>query len=336
MASEKININISGDISPIADGIKNNLNAIPKGTRKLFQILFGKKYADVLRYQMLQAAQTKEDIIKISSGKYIMKNGEVIPSKNDQISTDQNLHPIMQRKLEEESNNLEECMRFALYDSLYRNDEADSIPISEKFFSRWRNEAIHISDREEQELWGKILSEESQHHGSFRLSTIDILRNLEREHAELFSEVCKYVVFEEYVLLDDNYGIGKEITTQSLVALAELGLITISIPVHTANYFPTMKIDGQDVLYIDKHPYIIFTNNIGKFSFYYAKLTTAGKELYKIATNTNDDIIINMCTYLLQMKCFSGMKKISYSKYKVPIINNYFHLLEVHDVIKSK
>ncbi len=334
MSSEKININISGDISPIADGVKNNLDAIPKGTSKLFQIFFGKKYADTLRYQMLQAAQTKEDILKISSGKYMMKNGEVIPSENDQTNPAQNLHPIMQLKLEEEANNLEGCMRSALYDSLYRKDEADSIPISEKFFSRWRNEAIHISDREEQELWGKILSEESQRHGAFRLSTIDVLRNLDREYAERFSEVCKYVGFEEYILLDDNYGIGKEITTQSLVTLAELGLLTISTPIHTATSFPTMKIDGQDVLYIHKHPYIIFTNNIGECSFCYAKLTTAGKELYKIAININDDIIINMCTYLLQMKCFSGVKKFSYSKYEVPIINNYFHLLEVHDVIK--
>lgn len=95
-----------------------------------------------------------------------------------------------------------------------------------------------------------------------------------------------------------------------------------------------MKIDGQDVLYIHKHPYIIFTNNIGECSFCYAKLTTAGKELYKIAININDDIIINMCTYLLSNEMFFWCKKFSYSKYEVPIINNYFHLLEVHDVIK--
>lgn len=60
---------------------------------------------------------------------------------------------------------------------------------------------------------------------AFRLSTIDVLRNLDREYAERFSEVCKYVGFEEYILLDDNYGIGKEITTQSLVLLPSWGYL---------------------------------------------------------------------------------------------------------------
>lgn len=332
MADSSNPMKLTGDMTPVAQGVKANLDALPKATNKLFHTFLGKKHADALRYELLIAAQTEADIKKISAGKATFTNGEIVekeqPDDAGNVSTS-----FLQLKMEEDSDNLHGCMREAIRDSLSRNDDVSPTPISEKFFSRWRSEAIHISDQEEQQLWGKVLSEENQKQGTFSLSTIDILRNVDKKMAGIFSTICKYAVFDGDIILGDDYEVDAEINYDALVRLSELGLISMSIPVKTSHNIPTLSFSGKKTHFLEIEPYLVLieAKEEEKLSYLYARLTTAGKEIRKVAINVNEDTIQDVCRLLFKIKSLENVEKILYGKYNVPAIDHNYEI----DVLQS-
>ena len=220
--------------------------------------------------------------------------------------------------------------------SLFKKEEASSTPISEKFFSRWRSEAVHISDHEEQQLWGRVLSEENQKEGTFSLSTIDVLRNIDKESAKIFSTVCAYVAFGDQIILNDDYGIDSTINTQALLRLQELGLLSITTPVRLCTDVPTMPFDGEKTYFFEVEPYLVLIDaQDEKLSFLYAKLTTAGKEIRKVAIKVNENIMLDLCKFIFRIKNFENVKKISYGKYEVPIINRYYRVDALQQITRD-
>jgi hypothetical protein len=73
--------------------------------------------------------------------------------------------------------------------------EEDSKVSSEKVDSDWTtrffNIAEDISNEEMQKLWGKILSGEVKEPGSFSLRTLELLKNLSRHEAEIFTKFAQ-------------------------------------------------------------------------------------------------------------------------------------------------
>ena len=338
MSQSDIHIPVTGDITPIAKGVQTNLDALPKGTNKLFDTFFGKKHAESWRYQMLVAAQTNHDVNLVSTGKARFEKGEINLLDNESDSTQRSLSGLIKDKHDEELNNLVSCMKEAIKDSINRTDTSDDNNISTKFFSRWRNEAIHISEKEEQEIWGKVLSEENQKQGSFSLFTLDILRNLDKRTAALFNEICNYIIFEDLCILNDNNEISERITSKELFKLTDIGLLKASpTPIRTSTKLPTITIDGKENYFADIHPYLVFfEKNNEDTSVLYTKLTTSGQELYRIARHITENTARNLCTYLLNMKSFSSINKIYYTEYKTPMTTNSYTFISVKDVLRPE
>lgn len=120
------------------------------------------------------------------------------------------------------------------------------------WFVRFYEAVGNISDEEMQELWAKILAGEIARPSSFSLKTIDTLRNISRNDAELFVKLCSHSfgLCDQRLFLPryDDYLDKRGIQYSDIMKLNEYGLIfnngTISLN-----------------LTINKEPQILFINN---------------------------------------------------------------------------
>lgn len=97
------------------------------------------------------------------------------------------------------------------------------------WFVRFYEAVGNISDEVMQDLWAKLLAGELAEPSSFSFKTIDVLRNLSKKDAELFSLVCSYSVMtrgQSYFLPRyDAYLKRHNIYYTDIMKLNEQGLI---------------------------------------------------------------------------------------------------------------
>ncbi|WP_282003145.1 DUF2806 domain-containing protein [Veillonella denticariosi] len=134
------------------------------------------------------------------------------------------------------------------------------------WFVRFYEAVGNISDEAMQELWAKLLAGEVAEPSSFSLKTIDVLRNLSKKDAELFSLVCSHSVMtrgESYFLPHyDTYLKKHNIYYADIMKLNEQGLIfndgTIGVSISITHDFnalfwnnelimTTVLSDGKDI-----------------------------------------------------------------------------------------
>ena len=101
-------------------------------------------------------------------------------------------------------------------------------PYDFDWFIRFYEAVGNISNNEMQEIWAKILAGEINNPHSFSLKTIDALKNIGKEEAELFATICRSCfVFGDGLFLPyyEVYMKRKNITYSMIMYLSELGLI---------------------------------------------------------------------------------------------------------------
>lgn len=100
------------------------------------------------------------------------------------------------------------------------------------WFMRFYEAVGNVSDEEMQRVWAKILAGEVNKPGSFSLETLDVVRNLSKQDAELFTKICKHCIqassFGLYLPRYDNYLEKCGITYSEVLRLDEIGLINSS------------------------------------------------------------------------------------------------------------
>ncbi|MDR2892681.1 MAG: hypothetical protein LBV80_06320 [Deltaproteobacteria bacterium] len=75
-------IKITGDITPIAEGVRGNLLSMPYGIEKILSLAFGEKYIERVRKLQLSQAQTDYDVSRILTGELIFDGKENFSSRN--------------------------------------------------------------------------------------------------------------------------------------------------------------------------------------------------------------------------------------------------------------
>lgn len=99
---------------------------------------------------------------------------------------------------------------------------------SSTWLARWRQSVEVVQDDELHELWGRILAGELQAPGSFSLRTLELVRNLSKEEAELISRAAVYRVhdFMYRPTDDDGFFQRKGLSFGDLLELQELGILS--------------------------------------------------------------------------------------------------------------
>lgn len=112
--------------------------------------------------------------------------------------------------------------------SLKEEKEVSSEPVNPDWATRFFDIAQDISDETMQDLWGRILAGEVKQPQSYSLRTLDVLRNITSEEAQLFEEIANYTLYSgNYFIFNgasnklEHFGIAY----YKIAQLIEAGLI---------------------------------------------------------------------------------------------------------------
>ena len=97
------------------------------------------------------------------------------------------------------------------------------------WFVRFYEAVGNISDEQMQSIWAKILAGEINKPNTYSLRTVEILKNLSQQEAELFGKICSHCICMGQQLFLPHYDSYLEkchITFGEVLYLSELGLIS--------------------------------------------------------------------------------------------------------------
>lgn len=180
----------------------------------------------------------------------------------------------------------------------------------------------NISDEDMQNIWAKILAGEIAHPSTFSLKTIDILRNLSKQDAELFTKVYSHsfsIKHNIYIPNESKYYESVGIKFSDIMKLSELGLIS-----DNDNVLISFDISSEQHILFQNQNLIISISSasgnpesvsLGAYPF-----TGAGKELSTLLkVSTSDEDLLKYGQLLSQNKKYkiSLDKIIKHDKDKV-------------------
>ena len=149
----------------------------------------------------------------------------------------------------------------------------------------------NVSDEELQEIWARLLSREIEEPNTHSLRTMECLRNLSKEEAELFARVCHLSVrINKSVLLPRIGGIMEEglITYDDILKLDDCGLIKsdalLSIGIQVGNDYSTLVIGEEQLILVRKREGC----NNSRLEIQQYLFTRSGRELFSIISTGLD------------------------------------------------
>lgn len=157
------------------------------------------------------------------------------------------------------------------------------------WFVRFYETVGNVSDEEMQLMWAKILAGEVNKPNSFSLGTLDVMRNLDKQDAELFAKICKHCIQSSeglYLPNYDNFLKNAGITFSEILRLDEIGLVNSSgFITSNMNLLDDSYIINQDLIII------IATENetIKECSIRVYPLTRIGSEIATLIGETTSD-----------------------------------------------
>jgi uncharacterized repeat protein (TIGR03899 family) len=183
------------DIAGLSEPIKKLIEVVAEGVGGVSRSLLTRKNADAKAYEIKTIAQAIADSQKML-GPVTYENGRVIieaSAKTEQpglpeATLDQRVISRMAFQEAKKQANLEQITQRAAEEL---RDEQNISP--EKPGSDWTTRFFRIAEDitsdQMQMLWGKVLAGEVRRPGSYSLRTLDLLKNITQQEAELFVRV---------------------------------------------------------------------------------------------------------------------------------------------------
>lgn len=179
------------------------------------------------------------------------------------------------------------------YKMLDGGERVTNDPLDSDWINRLFNCVGEISNEKMQKIWASILAGEVKRPSSFSLRTLETLRNISAEEAELFQKIANYVVETDYgKFLPSNERLLKQynITISEIISLGECGLINTT-PVYEVHYVS----EDERCEYFKYAPYVIKvcdkaerrTYLTDKYAFGLYPLTKAGLEISGLFEQTH-------------------------------------------------
>jgi uncharacterized repeat protein (TIGR03899 family) len=202
------------EIEKLAEARAKEMKIIATAVKENFQLTGGIEY--------------KEDKLAISSPKDL-------PIEKDQTIL---INPPLEDRTQERLNfqetkkqlNIENVTAFAA-EELKDEPPVTDAPLDEDWTTRFFRIAEDISNEEMQALWGKILAGEIKQPKSYSLRTLELIRNLSKNEAEIFMKVANFAIKNgtaNFLFKGKDEKILKEkhsITYSDTALLTEIGLL---------------------------------------------------------------------------------------------------------------
>lgn len=192
----------------------------------------GKARAETKREEMLIVARAEKEIEQLkASANYSSTIGSIncLPEKIEPtLDSIELAHVARAIELSDASRrevNVAKAIMIA-EDTLALDKESPSeLLVDEDWLHAWRENAGRVSAEELQSLWGKILAGEVKQSGSYSLRTLEFVRGLSKNEAELLEKVSKFVVDNLIYKKFDKHLDSHGILFGDLILLEELGLL---------------------------------------------------------------------------------------------------------------
>ncbi len=223
------------DLAGISDPLKKLIEVASTGVGALSKPYLIRKTADAKAYEIKIIAQAIKDNqhdlknIGFNEEKLSLMSLDDSSLKNELPLEDRTQRRI-QFKEQKRQKNIESITQKAA-DNLESQSNVSEEAVDEDWTSRFFNYAEDISNEEMQGLWGRILAGEIKKPKSYSLRTLDILRNLSTEEAEVFIKFGSLAIhsgnsafllnFTNEKLLKEEY----QLNFSERLLLEELGLL---------------------------------------------------------------------------------------------------------------
>ncbi|WP_174405836.1 DUF2806 domain-containing protein [Desulfovibrio subterraneus] len=246
-----------------------------KGSNKLFELCFGKRMADNIRYAALTAAQTERDLQSVLSGEAEFRDGNIVPVTLPSVG---NL--LLDAERQQELENLHANLKIAYHElESVPDDEISDREVGSDFFARWRREAKVIGESDLQFIWGKVLAEEIRSPDSISYRTLDVIKNLTKREAEVFHKASGYIFNKHGVVMVE----GKtSVTYNDIVVLSECGLVVPGVNGTMATFSDAIFYEGKKGCFTRFEGCVFVLLGEQRISIACSLLTEAGKQLYNI------------------------------------------------------
>lgn len=176
-------------------------------------------------------------------------------------------------------------------------------PVNADWTNRFIGIVEGISDETLQDIWGRILAGEVKQPNSYSLRTLDLLRNITKEEAELFVKASKYYIETNFICTEDF-----ALSLHETLLLGEIGLI------NSEDLTKDWSVEPNDVnkIPIDKQNLLILHNNTDRrirCNISVKKLTKAGIEIMTLIENPERSEFYKSLTRFLKAKGISRITR---------------------------
>lgn len=224
------------DLTGLSEPLKKLIEVVSQGIGALSKPYLIKKTADAKAYEIKVIAESikenQQDLKKIG---FDDEKLSLMSLDEKTLQKELSLEDRTQNRIEfqeqKKQKNIENITQNAAQNLENESNVSDE-PVDEDWTTRFFSYAEDISNEEMQELWGRILAGEVKRPKSFSLRTLDILRNLSKEEAQVFMKFASLHIksggvsfilnFKNEKLLEEKYGLN----FNDRLLLEELGFIT--------------------------------------------------------------------------------------------------------------
>ncbi|PJD98034.1 MAG: hypothetical protein CK427_17190 [Leptospira sp.] len=221
------------------------IEVLSKGCGTISKPYFERKRIDLNNYEILSSAEAKAKAIEIISDVLERKGIESISIGKETISIEQSLildKEIHLKSIDERSKNRLifqnqkaqmniESISTVAAEELQNIDEVSETPVDEDWITRFFKIAEEISNEQMQLLWGRILAGEITKPNSYSLRTLELLRNIKLDEAEIFLKFAELAISGNgisFIYNPDNVDFLKKefkIKFEDRLLMQELGIL---------------------------------------------------------------------------------------------------------------
>jgi hypothetical protein len=296
------------DLAGLSKPLTRLIEVISKGVGSVTAPYLTRKNAEAKAHEIRVISDALDDVAQQNNLTVGYKDGEIELWKKPE---DQTL--VLEEKLIEhrsefrvdyqarkEQSNIESVTSTAALELASDESVASELP-DDDWVTRFFKYAQDISSEQMQDLWGRILAGEIRRPGTFSLRTLDFVRNMTRQDAELLERIGKLAITwagTAFVDARDTAWLeaDRNISLGLLFHLAELDLLyptTLALPV-----FREQSID-KEYFFLGERILVVERGDIAEeIQFNVWKFTTTGMELLPLVLPHNDD------TYLERLGLF--------------------------------
>ncbi|MDT0644954.1 DUF2806 domain-containing protein, partial [Zunongwangia sp. F363] len=278
------------DVLGLSKPLTKLIEVIAQGTGAITQPYLIKKNADAKAYEINVVSKAiAENQNGLENIEYDEKKVSLRSLNKDSIQEVTSLPDRAENRIsyqeQKRQQNIERVTQIAA-EQLETEKDVSEEKVDDDWTTRFFNYAQDVSNEEMQSLWGRILAGEVKNPKSYSLRALELIRNLSKREAEIFTKVANYAVQtnNDYFLYKGKDGKLLEkfgVSFSDIALIEELGLM------HSGGFtsYKYSKVNQTSSGHLVFGSFIVFMErkpNTPEFSISIQLFTTIGKELLKL------------------------------------------------------